>query len=241
MHDIVFIKAGGSGNIIKSESIPNDYTWLIYRQLCIDHKYFKTLIKHVGLSSRKQKIGLAVGGVGAYLFTDFAKQIGLKNRTSIHKFGSNIVNTTASIILSSFKHRKINVYPELVEVGNSLESKFETYDLILLKASSKYYSTDSLVADAASRISKSRLIFFKANILDRTNNSNSTLTIDHLKTLSLKNEVSLYFDPLIDLYALNMIEKHFINTIICEKELIGNLENIIDFNSNFQGLFKLSK
>ena len=230
MKKITFIKAGGSGNIIEEDTIPVDHPWLFYRKLNIDDNYFRTLIDSVGKSSKKYKIGLAVGGVGSFLFIKFAKQMGQED-SKAHRVGIKIINITSSILLNSFRQNQIKVFPRLVDVGDDLEKLFDSYNLVLFKASVKHWSTDSIVAKAASRFKRSKLIYFKTNIKDRVENV-SGLTVGSLKFSSFtKRRPQPGFDPLIDWKALCLIEKFGIKTTICEKDLIGNLDNIIENDS----------
>ncbi|KAA3616612.1 MAG: hypothetical protein DWQ05_12845 [Calditrichaeota bacterium] len=222
--DFVFIKAGGSGNIIKNDKINIKHKWLFYRQINIDADFYNILIDEICHLTINKKVGFMLGGVGVFLYIDFAKKLEIKSE-GVHKVGSDIINIASAILLNVFLQKKIKVYPKLVDPDSNFKKLYRCYDLVLFQANEKYYSTDSIVACAAAKFINSKLILFKTNLASRIKNYDSSPSVSSLKSIAINTQRIPGESSLIDLQALEIIENNNIKTIICEKELIKKTFN----------------
>ena len=216
----IFIKGGGSGNIRNNNSLSVDYSYLNYRQMKIDSDYYKLLCDNVHELSQENKVGFTVGGVAAFLFLNFAKDL---NNTDeeINAIGKNIVNITSNIVLNYFISRQTNICPKLVDVNSDIESYFKKYNLLLFKPDVAFESTDFIVAKAATKIENSILIFLKTNLLERLQNEKEP-NLSYIKKIS-SIEKSTMNAPLLDMQTLEILESNKKPVILCDKNLTSNL------------------
>jgi hypothetical protein len=220
----ILIKAGGSGNIYKS-NLSVDYSYLSYRQMKIDSSYYNLLCENICELSRKYKVGFTVGGVAGFLFMNFAKELN-NTDNEIKTVGNDIVNITANIVLNYFISKKINICPKLIDVYSDIESYFKDYDLLIFQPSFTIESTDSIIALASLKLEESILVYFKTNLQERLYDQEKP-DIDYLKSISnIKQHMGN--SPLLDMQTLSIIEEYNKSLILCDKSLSSKLNSIVN-------------
>jgi len=227
----LFIKAGGSGNIEIKQSNSTHNAWLSYRNISISVEHYEKILFAIKNCSTKYKIGFSLGGVGAFLFIDFARRLGANNML-LNSIGCKIINLNTYTLLNWLVENNANVCPHLVSAEENLKLLFAKYDICLFEANDKYTSSDSSVAIAASQFNDSTLLYFKAKVSDRLK-SFSLQRNDNIATKSAQNDPRKKHtrepksDPLIDMEALNIINESKIHTLLCDKKWVSEFNSII--------------
>src|SRR5262245_50201272 len=74
----IVVKAGGSGNIVETDS-SHPIPWLSYRRLKFAESYVDDLIEGLRGASALRTIAFVPGGMGAYLHLDLARHAGVSD------------------------------------------------------------------------------------------------------------------------------------------------------------------
>ena len=160
------LRLPGAGRI-RNNKIKENVPWTGYRNYSIDTSFY-VKIKDIlsELQEKEHKVILISGGVGAFLYSEFSKNLGLSHQ--IHKkIGINIVNLLNTILLNFFIENKLNIYNKLVkpsEIDALIESSQNNFFVLKADENENHLSTDSLSADIARLISSDFLVYFKEGV-----------------------------------------------------------------------------
>ncbi|WP_404468653.1 hypothetical protein [Sutcliffiella horikoshii] len=225
------IKAGGSGNIIEESNKADDLPeWLNYRRVKINSKYFeKVCLSLVEFTKKNNKIFYINGGVGAYLFLDFGRSLGLDDRI-LDQTGCDIINNTSRLLLEKTRSLDGNVCPFLVDVQDIKTSIINKFDIFFIKANPMCKSSDALAAKVATNLEKANLIYFKYGIPTYYVGFEKPVDILEFKIVDLieraKNKIEKPGDNFIlDKEALKLIYTYKIDTTLINSDDISKYIN----------------
>lgn len=235
---IITLKIPGAGAII-DKSIERHFHWYgSYRNKKIDNNFFESMFKKVIDLSSKYKVCITPGGIGAFLYINFAKELSL-SKTKQVQIGIDSFNIVSDIFLSYLLNIKARVYPSLVDVSELNRSFFKKNDIILLKGSLECQSSDSLAAHAA-LILKSTLVYLKCDIPNfyvgfPEPTVIHSFDIDELIKKCKEYEEKTGNQYFIDLESLLLIKKYKINTFLIHRSEVHNINKYITKKSTYKG------
>ncbi|HZH76599.1 MAG TPA: hypothetical protein VEY88_11230 [Archangium sp.] len=225
------IKAGGSGNILETDhkhAIP----WLAYRRFKLDPDYLRKLVEGVlAAVQANNKIVFVSGGMGAYLYIDLARELGL-SESALAEIGCGIVNVNGRIASDAVSLRGVSVCPRLIPPSPSLSENLKQYDVVVVRAEPGYLSTDALAAVAAANIPGSELVLFKKGVPEyHVGFERPTVvekfTIAELRAIAAKFGEGAGANSILDAQCLEVIERNAIRTRLVNSDHLGDLYQVL--------------
>lgn len=151
------IRLPGGGRIKRSDST-QALSWWEYRNHYISTRTYTQLTNFIQ-NNKNQKLVFVSGGVGAFLYTDLCKSLGL-NSNFESEIGIEIISIMHKVLIEHLSSSGVSVYKSEVPIED-LETTMSHSEqqCFFIKCDSSFQSTDSIAAHAAA-VTNSRAILF---------------------------------------------------------------------------------
>jgi len=217
------IRLPGGGRISKKNK-EHSLKWLDYRSFGINTDSYTSIIELIR-SNPDSKFILISGGVGAFLYTNLCKDLGLDNIFS-SKVGSHIISIMHKILIEAFENEGIKVYPKQAELQElrGLKQKAD-YQCFFVEPNIDCLSTDSLAVQASIEVDSVETVFLKegAPTYHVGFDNPTVITHWHINDISAKSEKHFTGSNghyLLDIESCSLIKKFKVNSkIVCPSEL----------------------
>ncbi|MFY8284335.1 hypothetical protein AAEU31_12570 [Pseudoalteromonas sp. SSMSWG5] len=217
------IRLPGGGRISKKNK-EHTLKWLDYRSFGIKIDSYTSIIELIK-SNPNSKFFLISGGVGAFLYTNFCRDLCLDNDFS-STIGGDIIGIMHKILIEAFKREGVRIYPKQVAIKELKELKQNSdYQCFFVEPNLDSLSTDSLAVQAAIEVNSVETVFLKEGAPTyHVGFDNPTIithwSIDDISAKSEEHFKSSNGHYLLDTESCSLIKKFQIKSkIVCPSEL----------------------
>lgn len=159
----IVLKIPGAGLINVAEhdtSIP----WHGYRGIHIATDFFCDLLKTLKKLEETEKVFLACGSTGSFLYTDLAKILNITRHHFLDDIGISVTRILIKILIEFFSSNGLCVCPHSVDCSKFPPTQLNEYCVFFISPQQTFNSSDHLAVIAARELQASSIFFVKQGV-----------------------------------------------------------------------------